>query len=85
MFHDLVLSLSADDRKKLNELGVPSSRVSEWINTNRLPTRSQTAAISIVKGVKLDVLEKELTMLELANDAKKNQKFQKVMKRLTSL
>lgn len=85
MFYDLVLSLSAEDRKKLNELGVPSSRVSEWINMNRLPTRGQTAAISIVKGVRLDVLEKELTMLELANDAKKNPKYQKVLKRLTSL
>jgi hypothetical protein len=85
MFHELVLSLSAEDRKKLNELGVPSSRVSEWINTNRLPTRGQTVALSIVKGVKLDALEKELTMLELVNDAKKNPKFQKVLKRLTSV
>lgn len=70
MFADLVNSLTPGDRKALAELGVPSSRISEWKSLNRFPTRPQAAAISIVKGVPLDELERELAMMELKADTK---------------
>ncbi len=78
MFSELVNSFSADDRKQLAALGVPSSRISEWKSLNRFPTRPQAAAISLVKGIPLDELERELAFLELAADTKYEAVLQRI-------
>lgn len=78
MFSELVNSFSADDRKQLAALGVPSSRISEWKSLNRFPTRPQAAAISLVKGIPLAELERELAFLELEADTK----YEPVLKRI---
>lgn len=70
MFAELVDSLTANDRRELAALGVPSSRISEWKSLNRFPTRPQAAAISLVKKVPFDELERELALLEMKADAK---------------
>lgn len=84
MFADIVNSLTANDRRQLAALGVPSSRISEWKSLNRFPTRPQAAAISVVKGIPFDELERELAVLEAERDAEKNPAFASVAKTLKS-
>jgi hypothetical protein len=72
VFAELVNTLTPNDRKALAAYGVPSSRVSEWSSLNRFPTRAQAVALSIVKGVKLADLERELAILEIQAKDKKH-------------
>lgn len=80
MFFELVESLTDADRKALAANGVPSPRVSEWAHKKRLPTRTQALVLATVKGIDLDTLNRELTVIEAEQDAIKNQLFKKVVK-----
>ena len=84
MFSELVNSLTANERRELAALGVPSSRISEWKTLARFPTRPQAAAISAVKGIPFDELERELAALEADRDAQKNPAFAAIAKKLKS-
>ncbi|MCS4510399.1 hypothetical protein [Xylophilus ampelinus] len=82
MYFDVLENLTAEDRRRLAEHGVPSSRISEWRSANRLPTRSQALALATVKNLDFGVLERELTILEMKKDSEKNAGFQHLMTRL---
>lgn len=80
MFREKLDQLTSDDVKRLAAAGVPASRVSEWRHANRLPTRTQALAFSTVLGIDLDQLNRELTAIEAAQDAKKNNGIAQLLK-----
>lgn len=82
MYRELIDSITTQDRHSLAAIGVPSSRVSEWRTGLRFPTRPQALALSVVKNVNFDQLERDITALETAMDAKKNEGFKALMQRV---
>ena len=75
MFLQTLDALTPNDRRELAALGVDPSRISEWKAKKRLPTRAQALALSKVKQLDFDALERELVLLETEHDAKKNQGY----------
>ena len=72
MFFQCLETITANDRRELAALGVDTSRISEWKARKRLPTRAQALALSKVKQLDFDALERELTLLETEHNAHKN-------------
>lgn len=75
MFFEALDKLSPNDIRLLAAKGVPHSRVSDWKAKRRVPTRPQAYALATVAGLDFDQLERELTAIEIEQDAKKNAGF----------
>ncbi len=82
MYLRLIDEITANDRIGLAARGVPSTRVSEWRTTHRLPTRAQALALAEVKGVDPVALEKELVLIETEREAAKKPTVQRMLERL---
>lgn len=80
MFHDCLTQIDANATRELAALGVPGARVSDWRAGRRLPTRPQALALAHVMRLDFDELERELTALEAAKDAEKNNGVAKLLK-----
>ncbi|MBX3655214.1 MAG: hypothetical protein KF686_13605 [Ramlibacter sp.] len=75
MFFEILENLSANDIRALAANGVQQPRVSDWKARRRVPTRPQALALATVKGINFDELERELTLIEIEQDAHKNEGF----------
>lgn len=75
MFFEALEKLSPNDIRMLAAKGVPHSRVSDWKARRRVPTRPQAYALATVAGLDFDKLERELTAIEMEQDARKNAGF----------
>ena len=78
MLASVLETITPKQRQTLADMGIPSSRVSEWKAGKYVPGRAQAAAICAVTGADLDAVNRELTLLELQRDAKKNPALAKI-------
>ena len=81
MFFQTLEQLTPDDTRQLAAHGVPQPRVSEWKKRKGLPTRAQTLALAHVKNLDFDQLEREIVLLELEREAKKNSGYAAMLAR----
>jgi hypothetical protein len=72
MFFEALATLDADQVRQLAARGVPPARVSDWRAKRRLPTRPHAYALAHVAGLNFDALERELTMIEIQQEAENN-------------
>ncbi len=72
MFFEALDKLTPDDIRNLAAKGVERARVSDWRAKRRLPTRPQAYALAHVTQIDFDTLERELTLIEIEQDAQKN-------------
>lgn len=75
MFFEALEKLTPNDVRALAAKGVPQPRISDWKARRRVPTRPQAYALATVAGLDFDSLERELTLIEIEQDAKKNDGF----------
>ena len=85
MFFETLQTLTPDDTRSLAAHGVPQPRISEWRNRKGLPTRAQTLALAQVKKLNFDSLEREIVLLELERESKKNSAYAEMLKRVKPL
>lgn len=85
MFLQTLEKLSAADVHALATKGVPNARVSDWRKGRRIPTRPQALALAVVAGIDFDELNRELTMIEAKEDAKKNPGFASLLSSIKKL
>jgi hypothetical protein len=85
MFMQTLEKLSAQDIHALAAKGVPQSRVSEWKNGKRLPTRAQALALATVKELDFGKLEYELAIIETRKDAERNVGFTALLQSVRAL
>lgn len=79
MFYETIDRLNADDVRQLAARGVTPARVSDWKAKRRVPTRPQAYALATVAGIDFDTLERELTLIEIEQDATKNSGFRDLL------
>jgi transcriptional regulator with XRE-family HTH domain len=79
MFFEALDKLTPDDIRQLAAKGVDRSRVSDWRARRRVPTRPQAYALAHVAGIDFDALERELTVIEIEQDAQKNSGFKSLL------
>lgn len=79
MFFEALEKLTPDDIRNLAAKGVDRARVSDWRAKRRVPTRPQAYALAHVAGIDFDSLERELTLIEIEQDAQKNSGFRALL------
>lgn len=79
MFFEALDALTPDDIRNLAAKGVAQSRVSDWRAKRRVPTRPQAYAFAHIAGIDFNALERELTAIEIEQDAQKNSGFKSLL------
>lgn len=81
LFFETLDSLTPDDTRALAAHGVPQPRISEWKGRRGLPTRPQALALSVVKQLDFNELEREIVLLELERQSHKNSAYAAMLHR----
>ena len=80
MFFETLQTFTPEDTRAMAAHGVPYTRISEWKGKRGLPTRAQTLALARVKKLDFDSLEREIVLLELERESKKNSAYAEMLK-----
>lgn len=83
MFFEALDKLTPDQVRQLAAAGIPASRISNWKHRKRLPTRPQTLVFCTVLGLNFDKVNREITEIEAAEDAKDNSPMAALLKTLS--